>query len=80
MKQFYLIRVLFKKFLGRVLPYGIESFCKCCGRKVHDFHAPDEIWEKVEPHIRFGHVLCYDCFCEICRKLGLPATWKLEGV
>ena len=58
------------------------SFCGVCGRKVHDFSAPDDVWEKVEPNIKYGsivgHVLCYDCFCEMCVALGLPPVWRLE--
>jgi len=25
----------------------VPAFCKMCGRDVHDFVAPDEIWERV---------------------------------
>lgn len=57
---------------------AIPSFCKCCGRDVHDFIAPDEIWKQIGPHIPHGHVLCYDCFCAICAKLGLPDVYRLE--
>ena len=68
-------RVLCKLFLRRVRP--IPSFCKHCGRDVHDFIAPDEVWEQVEPHIRHGYTLCYECFCDLCEQLGLPSVWGL---
>jgi len=48
-----------------------------CGRDVHDFVAPDEIWEKVTAETGMN-VLCYDCFCDICQELGLPSVWWLE--
>ena len=76
----YLPRILFKLFKIRVLNFTTASFCKHCGRDVHDFSTTDEIWEQVDPHIKFGHTLCYDCFCEICEKIGLPSTWKLEKI
>ena len=69
---------MLKLFKARVLNFPTASFCKNCGRDVHDFITTDEIWDQVDPHIRFGHVLCYDCFCEICHKIGLPPVWKLE--
>jgi len=56
----------------------LDSFCKCCGRKVHDFAAPDDVWLKVATRIRVGNVLCYDCFCETALRLGLPGVWRLE--
>lgn len=56
----------------------IDSFCKDCGRTVHDFIVPDDIWSIVAPTIRNGRVLCYDCFCEHCNALGLPGVYRLE--
>lgn len=66
-----------KLFANRVLHVPMQSFCKHCGRRVHDFSAPDAIWERIGPHIRYGHTLCYDCFCEVCARIGLPAVWAL---
>ena len=75
-------RLLWKLWLRR--HRCIDSFCKVCGRTVHDFIAPDEVWAQVQPHIKRGNVLCYDCFCDLCAKLGLPSVWRLsplvEGV
>ena len=68
--------VLFLKLFLRKF-FSLDSFCKHCGRKVHDFIVEDSVWEQVEPHIKFGHILCYDCFCEVCKKIGLPAVWRL---
>jgi len=55
----------------------IPSFCKNCGVDVRDFTVPDEIWEQIEPHIKRGHTLCYNCFCDVCPKAGLPSYWML---
>jgi len=49
----------------------IEDHARCedCGRNVHDFHVPDEIWIKV-----YGNeagTLCYDCFCDRSDKMGM---------
>ncbi len=71
-KLIVLIKLVLCKFLD------LESFCKECGRKVHDFSVDDKIWNKIEPHIKYGNVLCYDCFCEKCKKLMLPQVWKLK--
>ncbi len=60
--------------------FAIPSFCKCCGRDVHDFIAPNDTWKQIEPHIKYGHVLCYDCFCEICSRAGIYPIWQLMVV
>jgi hypothetical protein len=51
----------------------IEDCARCeeCGRNVHDYHVPDDLWIKV-----YGDesgVLCYDCFCNKLDEMGL---WK----
>lgn len=38
------------------------SFCKKCGRDNRDFIAPEWAWKTVQSHIKYGNVLCYDCF------------------
>ncbi len=76
--HFKKVRLYCKLFSRRVLGLHGPSYCRACGRTVHDFSAPDEIWRLVDPHIRYGHTLCYDCFCEICSMLGLPSVWRLE--
>jgi len=35
--------------------------CRDCGRNVHDFAVPDELWNTVWGNE--GGILCYDCFC-----------------
>ena len=74
---FYWIKIKFKIYLGRILYYGVPSFCKECGRNVTDFSVDDEIWNKIDPLIKNGHSLCYDCFCKKCKIVGLPEVWKL---
>ena len=58
----------------------MASFCKECGRQVHDFSAPNDVWLKIDPLIKYGHVLCYDCFCEKCKEVGLPTVWKIISI
>ncbi len=77
MGVFNWLRVRWKLWLRKRRP--IPSFCKHCGRDVHDFHVPDDVWKVIEPYIRDGYTLCYDCFCESCIELGLPATWFLSA-
>lgn len=70
------LTVIIKKLLSHFIL--MPSFCKDCGRNVHDFIASDEIWKSIESTIKNGHVLCYDCFCEHCEKQGLPSVYRLE--
>lgn len=58
----------------------IPSFCKQCGRDVKNFQVSDEIWELIEPKIKYGSVLCYECFCQKCEEVGLLPIWKLEKI
>lgn len=69
------LRVLYKRLRSRFAL--VPAFCKSCGRDVHDYVAPPETWDAVEPTIPGGAVLCYDCFCERCGALGLPEVWAL---
>lgn len=41
----------------------IEDCARCneCGRNVHDFIVPNELWIMINGSE--GGVLCYDCFC-----------------
>ena len=49
--------------------------CRDCGRNVHDFIVPDDLWIEVIGH-NWG-VWCYDCFCNRAdEKLGLK--WRME--
>ena len=76
---FHKLRYLFKTLRREIFNYPTDSFCKNCGRYIHDFSAPDTIWKKVEHYIpNNGNTLCYDCFCEICQKIGLPTVWRIE--
>ena len=74
------------KFLNRYLfrTYPLIEDCgRCedCGRNVHDFRVPDDLWKEV-----YGDesgILCYDCFCnrgdEKFRfkwRMGLREEWK----
>jgi len=71
-------RIKIKLFKSRYLRIPTDSFCKNCGRDVHDFLVDDEIWDLIEPMIKYGKVLCYDCFCEFCKDAGLPPVWMLK--
>jgi hypothetical protein len=67
-----LYKLMKKKFM--IVP----SFCKDCGIDVKDFIVPDEIWKQIEPTIKLGNVLCYQCFCKHCENIGLPIVWELK--
>lgn len=68
--------VTWKLFLSRFM--CIDSFCKKCGCDVRDFHVDSDTWALVEPHIKRGHVLCYNCFSDVCGNIGLSRVWRLE--
>lgn len=72
------IRLFIKLFLKK--HFDLNSFCKKCGRTVHDFDAPNDVWKKIEPFIKHGNVLCYDYFCEMCKQNNLPSVWKLNKI
>jgi len=50
--------------------------CEDCGRAVHDFIAPDELW--YEAYGSESGVLCYDCFCERLTQKGQYAVFELK--
>ena len=74
---FYRLRVYIKNILKQVM--CVDSFCKQCGRDVHDFIAPDCVWNQVSPRKDGDGVLCYDCFCEKAMNKGLPCVWELSN-
>jgi len=78
MKVFYKIRLYYKLIKRKFMV--VNTFCKECGRDVHDFKAPDWVWNEIEKGIRYGNVLCYDCFCRKCEEKGLPSVWQLKEV
>ncbi len=57
----------------------LEGFSRCedCGRNVHDFLVPDELWNKVigSP----DGVWCYDCFCNRSDE-KLRVKWRMDLV
>ena len=71
------LRLIYKKSLSKFK--AVPSFCKVCGRDIRDFIADDKVWEQVSREIK-GNTLCYNCFCDICSKLGLPSVWKLNYI
>lgn len=52
----------------------IEDCARCydCGRNVHDFSVPDELWEEV---VGKEIVLCYDCFVDRADR-KLKVKWR----
>ena len=68
--------------------------CRDCGRTVHDFIMPNDIWNEVitgSPIIYLkdgttpskegaAGVWCYDCFCERAREKGHIGVFKCEPV
>ena len=83
-RSYKVIRVIISiKLLSKLLVsrfFLLPSFCKRCGRTVHDFSAPDEIWVAIEKDIEHGNVLCYDCFCELCAINDLPCVYELHPI
>lgn len=77
---FWVVRIYWKFLLLRLRLGPLPLFCKRCGVETRDFQAPDEIWNQVEPHIPHGYVLCYNCFSDLCLKLGLQPNWKLVDI
>jgi len=71
----YWLRIQIKLILREFI--SIPSFCKRCGRDVTDFIVSDETWEAIYPKIKYGNVLCYDCFCNLCAEEGLPPVSEL---
>jgi hypothetical protein len=76
----FILNILAKKL-------ELNCWCRVCGRSVHDFHAPDELWGLVALEIPFrpkewgdsteGGILCYDCFCELIRSKGHIGCFRL---
>lgn len=71
----YIIKLL--KFIAREF-YSIDSFCRICGKDIHDFNVSDDLWRKVSYKHNHGGLMCYDCFCEKSSEMDLPCCWKLE--
>jgi hypothetical protein len=69
------MKLIFKKLLTR-LNLHPESYCKKCGSRVRDFAVPDDFWEDVCKHTELN-VLCYNCFCNACDKIGYPSVFHL---
>ena len=72
-----MLLLYWKLFCHNILGMHGPSYCKNCGREVRDFSVTDEIWSKVQPHIKHGNTLCYNCFSDVCLKIGLPPNWRL---
>jgi len=64
-----------QKFLH---PEWMQGCAKCrdCGRTVHDFIAPDDLW--LEAWGSLSGILCYDCFCERLTQRGLYSVFELK--
>ena len=55
----------------------IEDCARCedCGRNVHDFSVPDDLWQQV-----YGSndgILCYDCFCNRADE-KFRSKWRIS--
>lgn len=55
----------------------IEDCARCddCGRNVHDFLVPTELW--IEVWGNEGGILCYDCFCNRADE-KFRQKWRME--
>jgi len=47
--------------------------CQVCGRNVHDYTVPDELWNSLA---KKEDVYCYDCFCDLTDKKGI--YWRIN--
>ena len=66
-----------KKLLLKV-GLNIPSFCKMCGREVRDFSVTNDDWDKIRVHIKYGNILCYNCFSDLFSKhTGRKEVWNL---
>jgi len=63
--------IIKKKFL-------IFAYCRNCGRRVHDYFVPDEIWKEVTGIKDGSGIYCYDCFCKMADKKGLRYRFKFK--
>lgn len=72
--MFRALIVAWKRALSRVRL--VPSFCKMCGRDVHDFDAPPDAWAAAVGDL--GTVRCYDCFAEACSRVGIDPHWTLS--
>jgi len=82
----YLIKCL-RIYIWNILQYINRKFlktyslieecarCRDCGRNVHDYDIPNEVWLKVIG--RSDGVWCYDCFCDRADK-SLGFEWRLK--
>lgn len=77
-KLFRFLRLWYKLLTKRL--WLRDNFCKRCGVDIRDFIAPDDMWARVEPYIKHGDTLCYQCFRDICEETGLWVTWHLIGL
>ena len=59
-----------RRVLKTYPPIEDHARCEDCGRNVHDWTAPDDVWLSVVGP-REGIVLCYDCFCNRGDELGI---------
>ena len=85
---------VFDRLEKHFYPEGYEdcALCRDCGRVVHDYHIPNEIWNDVITGSSIiylsdgvtpskegaGGVWCYDCFCERASKKGYVAVFRCE--
>jgi len=49
--------------------------CEDCGRNVHDFIVPDDLWREV--YGSEAGILCYDCFCDRADR-KFHYKWRME--
>lgn len=71
----WLLRKVFKTY---PLIYDC-SRCEDCGRNVHDFIVPDDVW--LDIYGSDSGILCYDCFCDRSdRKYHCKRRISFKGV
>jgi hypothetical protein len=69
-------QALNRRFLITYQPIEDCARCRDCGRNVHDFHVPDQLW--LDMIGSDAGVWCYDCFANRAdEKLGFGWRWEL---
>ena len=63
------------KYIFKTYPL-IEDCSRCedCGRNVHDFHVPNNLWVLV--YGSESGVLCWDCFVDRAEKKGIYCVFS----
>lgn len=60
-----------KHFLMIFYWNSVAGYCRSCGRQIHDYVVPNQIWKDVTGWKNGEGLLCYRCFCKLSDKKGI---------